>query len=86
MTRRWSDQHPLIARVKVIVTALPTRAIALAGIVAALIPLACELLPGHAEDIARIGGWIVTGLTAAVTIIRKVTPVPADQVGVLPPS
>lgn len=73
-----------VAKVKVIATALPTRLIAVAGLVSFALPLVTQALPEYADAIALWGGRVVVLIGAAVAIIRKVTPVADDQVGVLP--
>lgn len=73
-----------IARVKVILTALPTWLTAIAVTITALSPLIAGMFPHDAEVIARVGVAVVAGLGSAIAIIRKVTPVLPSQVGVLP--
>lgn len=86
MARKWSFAGPtgIITKAKVILTALPTRLIALAALITFALPLVTGALPDYADAITLWGGRAVALLGAAVLIIRKVTPVPDDQVGVLP--
>lgn len=74
----------MLARIKVILTALPTwlGAVALAAPVlaqqiAAVFPHGAE----HVVSLVLTAGGVAT---AAITVIRKVTPVRGDQVGLLP--
>jgi hypothetical protein len=78
----------LIARTRVVLTAAPTHLVSLAVILTIVSEQVAELLPmvpaGTAETAAR---WLVTlagSLTAAVSIIRRVTPVLPTERGVLP--
>lgn len=72
----------MIARLKVIASAAVTWLIAASVLVSAAAPQIAELFPTRAEDIttwaARVVGW----LAAAVLVIRRVSPVPADERGV----
>lgn len=76
----------LINRAAVILTAAVTYISALsAGLIVAANQIA-DVAPEGSHDVVA---WLVRGvawLTAAVTIIRRVTPVPAAERGVLPPT
>lgn len=73
-----------LARARVVLTALPTRLIAVAGLITFALPLVTDQLPEYADSITLWGGRVVALLGVAVAIIRKVTPVLPEQVGVLP--
>lgn len=77
-----------IARTRVVLTALPTYLVAAAVILTIVSEDVAQLLPmvpaGTAETVAR---WLVAAagsLTAAVSIIRRVTPVLPAERGILP--
>lgn len=72
-----------IARIKVFVTALPTHAAALAIAISVGAAELAKVLPQYTAGITR---WSVTALavvTGIVTVIRNVTRVEPDQVGLL---
>lgn len=80
--------NTFIARTRVVLTAAPTYLVSLAVILTIVSEQVAELLPmvpaGTAETVAR---WLVTAagsLTAAVSIIRRVTPVLPNERGLLP--
>lgn len=73
-----------LARIKVILTALPTWMTAIAVTITALSPLIARMFPNDAETVARVAVAVVAGLASAIAIIRKVAPVLPDQVGILP--
>jgi hypothetical protein len=75
----------LFRRVRVVLTALPTWL----GAVSLAAPIVAQqiatVFPHGAEHVVSV---VVTAggvATAAVTVIRRLTPVPADQQGLLPP-
>lgn len=73
----------VMARAKVVIKAAPTWLIAIAAALTAAAHELGALLPGQAEWWAwpiRIAGW----LGAAAAIIRRVTPVPPEERGLLP--
>lgn len=76
----------VIARIKVVLTAAVTWLVA-ASLVVTIVSseLADVLSDGTAETVAAVSLKIVAWLGAAVSIIRRVTPVLPDQVGLLPP-
>jgi hypothetical protein len=74
----------LYKRLNVILTSVVTFATALAVAVNELTAaVAPELPSGWQDNALRIGGLVVAVLGAAVTAIRKVTQVPAEQRGLL---
>jgi hypothetical protein len=73
-----------MAKVKVVLTALPTYMTALAVIVTIVARQLADVLPDKAAGIVQWSATIVAFLTAAVTVIRNVTPVLPIQRGVLP--
>lgn len=78
--------NDIIAKIKVVLTALPTY-LAIATLV--LTVVAAELVPLLPENLAaQIGGYIVVALAVIAAIVRtisRLTPVPEDQRGLLPP-
>lgn len=72
------------AKAKVVLTALPTIMTAVAAGITAAAPLIARVFPDNAEAIARVAVVVVGVLGAAVVVIRNVTRVDADQVGILP--
>lgn len=76
--------NKLLARIKVVLTALPTWLTAIAVTITALSPLIAGMFPHDAEVIARVAVAVVAGIGSAIAIIRKVTPVLPSQVGLLP--
>lgn len=74
----------MIERARVIATAAVTWLVAASAIVTAVAPQIGELFPNSAEDIAAWAARVVAVLGGAVVIIRRVTPVAADERGVLP--
>lgn len=75
----------LVARIKVILRALPTYMVGAAVVLTLLAPEIAKLLPsGIGEHVASWLIKIAAFLGAAVAIIRKVTPVAPSQVGILP--
>lgn len=73
------------ARVRVVLTALPTVLAAFALAAPELAERASALLPGG-ERIASIILTLACVASFAVFAIRRLTPVPPDQRGILPPS
>jgi hypothetical protein len=75
----------LAARIKVILTALPTYLTTLSTILGIVIYEVGQNIDGDAgEWIVKVAGVALTIITAAIGIIRKVTPVAPNQVGILP--
>jgi hypothetical protein len=74
----------VMERVKVLAGAAVTWLVAVSIAISVAAPQIAELFPESAEDItawaARVVGW----LAVAVTIARRVSPVPADERGLLP--
>lgn len=74
----------LIARARVVVRAAPTWLTAVSVVLTAAAREISTVAPDGGEDVVR---WLVTAaawLASAVAIIRRVTPVPAQERGVLP--
>lgn len=74
----------LMAKVKVVLTALPTYMTAAAVIITIAANQLAELLPDKTAGIVQWSATIVGFLTAAIAVIRKVTPVLPSQTGLLP--
>lgn len=72
----------MIEKLKVIASAAVTWLIAASVVVSAVAPQLAELFPQSAEDITTWAARVVAWLGAAVLIVRRVTPVPADQRGI----
>lgn len=72
-----------LARLRVILTALPTHLVALSTAIVWLAPVIAKALPDNAELVTSVALRVVAALAAAITIIRRVTPVAPDQVGLL---
>ena len=72
-----------VARVLVVIKALPTHLVAISTAVVWIAPEITKVFPEHAETIASSALRVIAALAAAVTIIRKVTPVAPEQVGLL---
>lgn len=77
----------LIARVRVVITALPTYLVAIAFVVGVVRDEVAKALPDHpvTEWLTWAAGIVLGVLGVAVVIIRRVTPVIAAQRGLLPP-
>lgn len=73
----------MIDRLKVIASAAVTWLVALSVIVTAAAPQIGDLFPSSADDIATWAARVVAWIGVAVTIIRRVTPVSAEQRGVV---
>lgn len=74
----------LIARARVVLRAAPTWLTAVSVVLTAAAREISTVAPDGGEDVVR---WLVTAaawLASAVAIIRRVTPVPAQERGVLP--
>lgn len=77
----------LTRRLEVILGSVVTLVTALAVAVNAFITQVAPQLPdGWQDNALTIGGAVVSVLTAAALAIRRLTEVPADQRGILPPS
>ena len=77
----------LLARVRVIATSVITLFTSLAaGITLAVNEIAPQLPEGWQDDAFKWAAIVTGVLVSAIAALRKVTPVPADQVGVLPQS
>lgn len=75
----------LLARLSVIFTAAPTYLVAAGAVVAIVSDEVSKVLPSGWQDNAlQIGGAIAGILAAAVSIIRRVTPVLPHERGILP--
>lgn len=74
----------LIAQIRVIILALPTRLVALSTALVWLAPELARIFPNDGELIAAVTLRVVAAIAAAIAIIRKVTPVPDHLVGILP--
>lgn len=76
----------LIKRIKVVLTAAPTWLTG-AGIAVAVVSeeVAKNLPAGWQDNALQIGGIALGIIASATQIVRKVTPVFGDQVGLLPP-
>lgn len=72
-----------LAKARVVLTALPTHITTLVAVIVFLSPEIAKILPDKADLIARITVTVLAVLAGAITVIRKVTPVSADQVGLL---
>jgi len=73
----------LIARARVVLRAAPTWLTALSVMLTAAAHEISTVAPDGGQDVVR---WLITAaawLASAVAIIRRVTPVPADQRGIL---
>lgn len=74
-----------IARIKVVLTAAVTWLVLASTIVTILSEEIATVLPaGAATDVGAVALKVVAVLGAAVTIIRRVTPVLPDERGLLP--
>lgn len=71
----------MLDKIKVVAAAAVTWLVAASVIVSVAAPQIAELFPASAEDIALWAARVVAWLGAAVVIIRRVTPVPADERG-----
>jgi len=77
----------LIARIRVLLTAAPTwLAAAGAGVEVVVQEVADELPHGWQDDWLRWGGGVLVVIGVAQRIVRRVTPVPPAQRGLLPTS
>jgi len=75
----------LVARAKVVLTAAPTYLVAAAVLIPFVVDQLATVLPTTwSETVAQVAGKAVAVLGVAVAIIRRVTPVPAAQRGLLP--
>lgn len=72
-----------LARVIVVIKALPTHLVAISTAVVWIAPEIAKVFPEHGELIAAVTLRVLAALAAAVTIIRNVTRVKPDQVGLL---
>lgn len=73
----------LLARARVVVRAAPTWLTAVSVVLTAAAGEISRLAPDGGQDVVR---WLVTvaaWLASAVLVIRRVTPVPADERGIL---
>ena len=74
------------AKAKVVATSVVTVLSGLAVLVTSFANEIAAVAPeGWQDNVLGVGVTVTAWLTAAVAALRKVTPVPADQVGVLPP-
>ena len=77
--------HTLLDRARVVLTSAVTRITALAALVAAVAPQVVDQLPGAWQGTAtQIVAQGLAVAAAVVTIIRRVTPVPEPERGLLP--
>lgn len=77
----------LVARIQVIATSVVTLFTSLAaGVTLAVNEIAPQLPAGWQDNAFQVAAVVVGVLGSAIAALRKVTPVPADQVGVLPKS
>lgn len=74
----------LMAKVKVVLTALPTYMTAAAIAITLIAHQLAEVLPDKAAGIVQWSAIIAGFLTTAVTVITRVTPVLPSQRGLLP--
>lgn len=76
----------LIARIKVLLGAMPTY-LTVAGVVVMIVTTEiADAIPGEIGTWAvKIGGYIGTVIAVATAIVRKVTPVLDSQTGLLGP-
>lgn len=84
MLTRMSTFSKFIARAKVVFTAAPTYLIAASAIVVIVSSEAATVLPaGAATTVAAVSLKVVAVLTAAINVIRRVTPVLPSERGLL---
>jgi len=77
----------LLQRIRVLLHAAPTYLVAAAMIVTIVADEAAKVLPaGTATAVAAIAAKVLAYLAAVTAIVRRVTPVADDQVGLLPRS
>jgi hypothetical protein len=72
-----------LARTHVVLTALPTYLVAIATVLPLVAADLAEVMPGQAETITTAAIVVVGWLGAAVSIIRRVTPVASARRGLL---
>lgn len=73
-------------RLGVVLGSVVTLATALAaGVSVFVLEVAPQLPPGWADNAAQVGGIVVAVLLSAAAAIRRVTEVPAQERGLLPP-
>lgn len=76
----------LLARVRVFLKSAPTYLVAAGAIVTIIVDEASKVLPhGWQDNAVQIGGTVAAIIGAAVTIIRRVTPVLPEERGLLAP-
>lgn len=74
-------------RVKVVWRAAPTWLTGASVVVGVVAEEIADVLPaGAAEDVGHVALVVVAWLGAAIGIIRRVTPVPPEERGILPPT
>lgn len=75
----------LLARIRVVLTAAPTYLVAASTVVTVLREEIVAAFPGTAEEIGAVAVPVLATLSAAVAIIRRVTPVIPEERGILKP-
>jgi hypothetical protein len=72
-----------VARVRVVVTAAPLYLVGAATVITAVSEEVSQAFPGVAGPLVRYSGPVLAALAAAISIIRRVTPVLAEDRGLL---
>lgn len=76
----------ILDRVQVILSAAVTYIILATTVITSALAFALPYLPENlAAQVAGVGATVVAFLTGVAQVIRRVTPVPAEERGVLPP-